>query len=493
MSTLGPLRRVVGIETEYGVATAHVQAGAHAGPPLSAEEAVKEIFRHTPQRHRSAHHFLTNGARLYVDIGSHPEYAGAECRYLSDVMAQDRAGDAILADMLATANADLTEARIHLLKSNSDAYGNTFGCHENYQISRDRELPVAGFVGFLAARQILTGAGLLPYPDAKLGGRNLPAAASPLAPMLFSARAPFVKAATSADPTHERAFINTRDEPHADKSKWRRLHVIAGDSAMCEATTAVKVYLADAVLSMVEDGAWALAECELTDPTAAANIWNADPHTPVPRPGRNDISCIELLTLVLDRIAAWQEPADELSQRAFDLARRGITALDTGDYAAVATELDWAIKHRVLAHVAAAAEQGWQDARVLRAELAFHDIAARTGMVRGLRDAGLMAQWIDDDAITAARAHAPAGTRAQVRGAFVQAVETTGRAASIGWAHIRLDKPARPQIDLPEPLVDASAEADALIEEIYRLGQAPPSAPPPSPAPVDALPRRVRR
>ncbi|OKL53267.1 Pup--protein ligase [Bowdeniella nasicola] len=483
------LARVVGIETEYGVASAHLSAVPDgSAPPLSAEDAVTEIFRHTPQRHRSAHHFLPNGARLYVDIGSHPEYAGAECRHLADVLAQDRAGDAILADMLAVANADLAPRgmRIHLLKSNADARGNTFGCHENYQFSRSRELPTAGFVGFLAARQILTGAGMLPFP-----GEDRPATSSPLAPMFYSARAPYMTAATSADPTRERAFINTRDEPHADRARWRRLHVIAGDSAMCEATTAVKVMLADAVLSLIEAGDWDLAEVELTDPIAALAVWNLDPNARAERTGgRDPISCPDLLTLVCDRIADHLAP-DELTARAFDLARRGIAALETGDYADVATELDWAIKHRVLSHVAASAPAGWDGPRVLRTDLAFHDISARTGLAAGLRTAGQLARWVSEEQVAAARMTPPADTRAQLRGAFVAACERTGRSASIGWAHLRLDRPPRPQLELPDPLTDHDPAVAALIAEIDSLGPAAPEPAPPRPAPLDALPERT--
>ncbi|SEA01628.1 proteasome accessory factor A [Bowdeniella nasicola] len=468
MSPAGPLTRACGIETEYGVASAHLaRVPDDSAPPLAAEAAVNEIFRHTPQRHRSAHHFLANGSRLYVDIGSHPEYAGAECRYLSDVLAQDRAGDAILADMLATANADLATrepaARIHLLKSNADAHGNTFGCHENYQIRRSPELPTAGFVGFLAARQILTGAGLLPFPG-EVAHTERPTSA--LAPLLFSARAPFMTAPTSADPTRGRAFINTRDEPHADKTRWRRLHIIAGDAARCEATTAVKVLLADALLALIEAGGWDLVECELADPIAATRAWNLDPNSPAERTGgRSPITCPELLTLVCDRIAPTL-PDDPLTARTFDLARRGIAALESGDYSSVQTELDWAIKATLARHVAASAPEGYADPRVLRTMLAFHDISDTTGLAAGLRRAGLMASWVSPEEVAAARTTPPTGTRARIRGAFVAACAAAGRSASVGWAHIRLDSPPRPQIDLPDPLSDDDAQAAALIAEL---------------------------
>ena len=142
----GRLHRAVGIETEYGVTSAHVAAGLD-GAPLSVEEAVQEVFRDVSSPPSGTHRFTTSGARLYIDIGMHPEYAGPECVWATDAVAQDLAGDAVLASMTRAANARLESrgVRIHLLKSNTDAWGSTFGCHENYQVTRDAPLPlVAG-------------------------------------------------------------------------------------------------------------------------------------------------------------------------------------------------------------------------------------------------------------------------------------------------------------------------------------------------------------
>lgn len=488
------LGRVVGIETEYGITSAWMQPpadGKARSAPLDVEAAVKELFRHTPQRHRAAHHFLRNGGRLYVDIGSHPEIAGPECLHLDDLLAQDQAGDLILARMLQVANDDLPNripgARIHLLKSNADSYGNTFGCHENYQVRRDVELPMGGFVSFLAARQILIGAGALPGGNLSHGNTPLAGADKrPLQAMLYSARAEFMKAAASADPTHERAFVNTRDEPHADKSRWRRLHVIAGDSAMSEATTAVKVVLGAGVLELIERGEWDLSDIELADPVAATNAWNFDPLTKMDRKAGGQITCPELLATALERLRGVANENEPLVGRALDVARRGIEALATGDPTLVATELDWAIKFSVLSHIAKHADDGWMAAKVLRSELAYHDISPQTGLTARLRQAGLMQTWTDPQAVVAATDTPPRDTRAVIRGAFVTAAEETNRSASVGWAHVRLDRPARPQVDLPEPQQTTSAEAEALIEEIYQLGPAGEAPPPPRPAPIDA-------
>ena len=476
----GRLHRAVGIETEYGITSAHLAPGRD-GAPLSVEEAVREVFRDVSSPRSGTHRFTAAGARLYIDVGMHPEYAGPECVWTTDVVAQDLAGDAVLASMTRTANARLESrgARIHLLKSNTDAWGATFGCHENYQVGRGAPLPLGGLVGLLAARQVLAGAGALPagadddWPEAG-GSGGSGGLGRPLGPMRYSARADHIHGAASADPTRERAFVNTRDEPHADASRWRRLHVVAGDSAVSPWTTALKVVLVDAALTLVERGQWDLADCELADPARAAHAWNRDPNTACRRADdRSAITCPEMVDLVLEHLSALAaDEADGLTARVLDLAGRGARALRSGRPEPVATELDWAIKHRVLARVAERAPAGWRDARVRRAELAYHDLSADAGLREALTSAGLMTPLVAPQEVTAARAQPPRGTRAGLRGRVVAACERTGRVASIGWAHVRLDDPPRPQIDLPDPLRTESEDVETLLDEIDALGPA---------------------
>ena len=486
-SEAGRLHRVVGIETEYGVVS--VKTGPSKFPPLDVRDAVDEVFRPTPESRISTHNFMRNGGRRYVDIGAHPEIAGPECLTLRDLMAQDRAGDLLLERMVDAANERLEEAeagsRIHLIKSNADSYGNTFGCHENYQVRRDHDLHLGGFVSFLAARQILTGAGALAADareshahegDAHESDNSLAAsfgdyAERPLGAMVYSARAWFIKAAYSADPTHERSFINTRDEPHADKNRWRRLHVLAGDSAVSSANTALKAYLGDAVLTLIDDGVWDVSEFELEDPTRSLHEWNYNPNSPQPLRARGkSLTCPQFLAEVLEVISRYLPAEAGLQERCFDLAERGVAALESGNYDSVATELDWAIKYRVLERISEA--HGWTSARVRRAELAYHDISARTGLGERLRRAGLIATWIDPQLCEIATTTPPENTRAWVRGKFVTASEETRRRCSVGWAHVRLDDPPSSEIGLPDPTINESAEGDGVIAKMRELGPA---------------------
>ncbi|MDO4901509.1 proteasome accessory factor PafA2 family protein [Actinomyces sp.] len=466
MSTpAGRLHRVVGIETEYGVTSSYLGPEAHEGMPLSVEDAVQELFRGAESVPSGTHRFTTSGARLYVDIGLHPEFAGPECLWVSDVVAQDLAGDARLHAMAQAANERLAPrgARVHVLKSNVDGWGATFGCHENYQVERGFRLPLGGLIGLLAARQVLAGAGALPAPDQN-------PAAGPIGPLRYSARAEHIRTAASDDPTHERAFVNTRDEPHADAGRWRRLHVVAADSAISPWTTALKVVLLDAALTVAERGLWDLAECELVNPAAAARAWSLDPLTPCARPERGPVTCPQLLEAALDRLGVLAPAHDALSTRVMDLARRGTQALRTGDIATVSTELDWAIKYVVLARVAERAPLGWADPRVRRAELAYHDLSPVTGLREPLTTAGLLTPLVGAEEVQAACERAPDGTRAALRGRVVEACNRTRRLASIGWAHVRLDCPPSPQIDLLDPQAADSPPVEALLERIEELG-----------------------
>src|SRR5699024_3901792 len=222
-------RRVGGLETEYGL----VCVRADGSRALEPEAAARELFRPVVAMGRSSNVFLRNAARPYLDVGSHPEYATAECDDWWELVAQDRAGDRIFADLAARANdgsaADGQEARIHLLKNNVDSAGNAFGSHENFLVDRRGEftrLP-RYLLPFLVTRQIVTGAGGVVRPTDGDGEPQF----------VFSRRSDHMWEAVSSATTRTRPIINTRDEPHGDPTRFRRLHVIVGDSTMSEVST----------------------------------------------------------------------------------------------------------------------------------------------------------------------------------------------------------------------------------------------------------------
>ena len=170
-----PARRIIGVETEYGITCAPTGDGP---PPLDADHAARELFDPVVQRSRSSNVFTRGGARLYLDVGSHPEFATAECDRLEDLLAQDRAGELVMADLAQQANTRLTAAgvpgRIHLLKNNRDAEGNGFGCHENYLVRRRGDFwnDARTLVPHLVTRQILVGAGHIAGKDDARNGSD---------------------------------------------------------------------------------------------------------------------------------------------------------------------------------------------------------------------------------------------------------------------------------------------------------------------------------
>ncbi|WP_297587383.1 proteasome accessory factor PafA2 family protein [uncultured Mobiluncus sp.] len=446
------LGRVCGLETEYGVTSVYVSEDSGSEEsPLDVEEAVREIFASTERAVRVPHGFLSNGARLYIDIGEHPEYAGPECLDLADVVAQDLAGDAILQDLVDIANNNLVNRgiRIHVLKTNADSWGNSFGCHENYQYGANTPISLPAFVSFLAARQILCGSGCIDEEGK----------------YCFSARARYITEAASADPTHHKAFINTKEEPHADASRWRRLHVTCADSAMLPVTVALRTFLADRFLSLLERIRG--EDCfVLDDPVAAVKTWNYDPNVRMSaRRGGSavEVSCPELLRESVNLFPAGD---DDFGFRG--VVARGLTALIEGDLTALSGELDWSLKYQLLSHLTAG-EKDFGGARARRADLAFHDLSRQYGLRERLLKSGSVKPLVDESGVSRAKVVPPANTRALLRGKVVEACDLAGRSASIGWSYVRLDDPPSPQIDLLNPLENESAEISQLLAKIENL------------------------
>ena len=235
-------RRIFGLENEYGVTCTF-----RGQRRLSPDEVARYLFRRVVSWGRSSNVFLRNGARLYLDVGSHPEYATPECDNLIDLVTHDKAGERILEGLLVDADRRLREegiaGDIYLFKNNTDSAGNSYGCHENYLVGRHGEFGRLAdiLIPFLVTRQIICGAGkVLQTPRGAV--------------YCVSQRAEHIWEGVSSATTRSRPIINTRDEPHADAERFRRLHVIVGDSNMSETTMLLKVGATDLVLRMVEAG-----------------------------------------------------------------------------------------------------------------------------------------------------------------------------------------------------------------------------------------------
>ena len=224
-------RRIFGIENEYGVTCSF-----EGQRRLSPDEVARYLFRRVVSWGRSSNVFLRNGARLYLDVGSHPEYATPECDDLRQAVVHDKAGERILEGLVADAQQRLKDegiaGEVYLFKNNTDSAGNSYGCHENYLVSRHGDFQRLSdvLIPFLVSRQIICGAGkVLQTPRGAI--------------YCVSQRADHIWEGVSSATTRSRPIINTRDEPHADAEHHRRLHVIVGDSNMSETDDAAQARL----------------------------------------------------------------------------------------------------------------------------------------------------------------------------------------------------------------------------------------------------------
>ncbi len=473
MSTRPTARRIFGVETEYGLTCASTTGSV---PPLDADQAARELFAPVVERGRSSNVFTRNGARLYLDVGSHPEYATAECDRLADLLAQDRAGEFVMADLAAQANTRLAEAgvpgRIHLIKNNLDVEGTGFGCHENYLVHRRGDFwnDARTLVPHLVTRQLLVGAGHVQVD---------PAGERP-ARYVLSQRADQMWDAVSSATTRARPLINTRDEPHADAELYRRMHVIVGDSNISQSATLLKVGAMDLLLDLLESGG-SLADLALAEPMRAIRETCHDLTGTVElelADGRR-MTPVQIQAEHLERVRAHAERELDLSglqARVLDLWERGLEAVRTGDVTAVSTELDWAAKLTLLRRYTDRSGAGLDDPRVARLVLAYHDVSPATGLRTRLEAGGLLTRLVDEETCTAAVERPPATTRAALRGAVVARAEDQRRDLTVDWVNLRLDDGVSPTVALRDPFSAVDERVDSLLAAM----EARPTAMPPS-------------
>ena len=470
MSGSRPLaRRIIGVETEYGITCAPTTGGP---PPMDADQAARELFDPVVQRSRSSNVFTRGGARLYLDVGSHPEFATAECDRLEDVLAQDRAGELVMADLAEQANTRLAATgvagQIHLLKNNRDAEGNGFGCHENYLVRRRGDFwnDARTLVPHLVTRQILVGAGHI-AADGDTGP-----AGDGLRGYVFSQRADQMWDAVSSATTRARPLINTRDEPHADAERYRRMHVIVGDSNIAQGSTLLKVAGMDLLLDYLEHGG-DLGDLALADPMRAIRDTCHDMSGGVllERVDGRTITPLEMQAEHLGRLrdhVAQDIEVTALHTAALDLWERGLQALRLQQPELVDTELDWAVKQRLLTRYCQRHDTDLTDPRVRCLALAYHDVSVGGGLRQRLEGAGLLRRFVDEETCRRAVDTPPATTRARLRGAVVARAEDLRRDVSVDWVGVRLDDGVCSPVTLSDPFCAVDERIDALLESMER-------------------------
>ena len=444
----------MGVETEFGVA-----AYDGSRQVLTPEEVARYLFRPVVAQHRSSNVFTSNASRLYLDVGSHPEYATAECDSLSQLLAYDKAGERIFHQLSQQCDEALRNdgfaGSTYLFKNNVDSRGNSYGAHENYLISRELALKSCGqqLLPFLITRQLICGAG-------KIAGDKF----------VISQRADQVWEGVSSATTRTRPIINTRDEPHGDSHRFRRMHVIVGDSNMSEPTFELKVGSMLLVIEMLEAG-FDLPDMELADPIAHIRDIAANPTgtTELTLAAGGTVTALEVQQRTLEAATRWLEqrpdegtPNEEMA-RVVDLWSRVLDAIATQDFSGVDTEIDWVIKRKLLTQFKDRLGCGWDHPKLAQIDLTYHDINPQRGLFYVLERKGLAARWIEDAAIEHAVDNPPVTTRAAVRGEFLTAVRERGLAHNVDWVHLKVNRPEPRTVELQDPFANTDDAAADLI------------------------------
>ena len=467
-------RRITGVETEFGI-TSVLDGHRRLGP----DEVARHLFAPVVEEHRSSNIYTDNAARLYLDVGAHPEYATAECDSLHQLVAHDRAGEVILNDLAVQCERRMAErgigGAVYLLKNNTDTVGNSYGSHENYLVGRDVAVKRLGaqLVPFLVTRQLICGAGHVnvPYPGAP--NENFGPG------YCLSQRADHVWEGVSSATTRSRPIINTRDEPHADSSRFRRLHVIVGDSNMSDVTTALKIGSTLLVLELIEAGV-PLPHVEIANEIRSIRAISRDlgGRTPLTLRGGGESTPLAIQRVFHDAAARWLDdrpdvvhgpqgwegtPTEHL-RPVVDLWGRVLDCVEDGDMTPVARDIDWVIKKSLVDRVAARGDLDITDPRLSQVSLTYHDINPDRGLFHLLRRRGDVSTLVDDDAVRAAVAAPPATTRAALRGRFLRRARETGTDVTVDWSRLKVNGEHGGELLLGDPFAATDPRLDDLLE-----------------------------
>ena len=474
-------RRVHGVETEYGlIARRDVRR-------LASDEAGALLFGPLARSRAGTNAFLGNGGRVYLDVGSHPEYATPECLDARSLVVAQRAGDEVLLRLARSAAAhEAAEGRpvtFSLFRNNVDSFGNTWGSHSNHLVGRDADPDAlaAWLVPFLVSRPVVSGAGRWRR------GR-----------FTLSQRGDVLGDVVSNQTTRARPLINTRDEPHADPARHRRLHLLAGDTLTLEHPLWLGLVCTELVLRAAEAGR--RPPPGPAEPLAALRTWNTDPDAWVsgdPEAG-SELTAIGLQRVLWERTGEFA--SDEETRSGHAAWGATLDAVAGGRPSGA----EWDTKRRLLRAWADAHGASEDDPRLDALDLRWHELGVdATGRPRGLARLaefrGQAPRLTTDAEVAAALVTAPSPTRARVRGRLVDAARTADRDVTVDWARfVAHDLPGggpgawafavEAALELDDPFADADPRADALAARLAsepRVGRLGGFVPPPAGAPRD--------
>ena len=410
---------------------------------------------------------LANGARLYVDH-AHPEYSAPETYDPLEAALYDKAGERVMhaASQIAS---ETSGKRVSLYKNNSDGKGNSYGAHENYLLSRETPFGevIRYAMTFLVTRQIFTGAG-------KVGREN----ERPQVDYQITQRADFFEEEVGLETTLKRPIINTRDEPHGDPSKYRRLHVIIGDANLSEYQNFLKLGTTALLLAALEDGALP-DPLDLFDPVEAC--WQVSHDLTLGRSieldGGGTATAVELQGRYLEWLTKYVEKEldDPVWNKVLEEWERTLNLLET-DHMKLSDTLDWVAKKRLLDGYVARDELDWNSSKLRALDVQYHDVNPDKGLYNRLASRGAMRRLFTDEEIEAAVTTPPERTRAYFRGRCVSKYSDSLVAANwdslvfdIGESHLKrvpMMEPLRGDAERVGDLLDNAEDAADLLRRL---------------------------
>ncbi len=455
--TLEYSRRIFGLENEYGV-TCTLKGQRR----LSPDEVSRVIFRRVVSWGRSSNVFLENGARLYLDVGSHPEYATPECDSIKDLVTHDKAGELILSRLVELAEDKLNEegvrGTIYLVKNNTDSAGNSYGCHENYLIKRTEDLAKYSeiIIPFLISRQIYAGA-----------GKVINTAKGAL--FTLSQRAEHIWEGVSSATTRSRPIINTRDESHADAEKYRRLHVIVGDSNMNQIATFLKVGTVALILRAIEDKSVSFRDLSLDNPVRAIREISHDITLKkrVKLANGRELTAIEIQNEYLEKIMKYAD-YNGLPQEESDILKLWIKTmrlLET-DPSQLESQVDWLSKYRLIEDYRTKKRISMSSPLVALIDIQYHDTNRDRGLYYLMEKRGYIKTLVNLNEIENAVENPPETTRAYLRGKFVKQAKLKNRDFTVDWLHLKLNDQSQRTILLKDPFKNHDERVDKLIANL---------------------------
>ncbi len=477
--------KVCGIETEYGIQAAGPDANPVTASSLLVNAYAAEVDRRTrwdfedetPEKDARgyaregamppmvethlANTVLTNGARYYVDH-AHPEYSTPECIDALELVLHDKAGEEVLRRSMAAAAALPNTPAVSVYKNNSDSKGNSYGCHENYLM--DRTVPfanvVAGVIPHFVTRQVFTGSG-------KLGTETSTFGSEPVRYQI-SQRAEFFEEMVGLETTLKRPIVNTRDEPHADPKRFRRLHVIVGDANLAEVATFLKVGSTALVLAMIEDEMLPTKELTLSDPVRAMHQVSAD--LTLSRPLRTaDGSTMTAVEIQWEIFAAARRYAkekglevvggDSVGEMVLDRWEAVLGGLES-DPSTLLDQLDWVAKLHLIEAYQDRHGCSWDDHRLAALDLQYHDLRPERSLFGRLS----MERLVSEDAVAAAVTEPPTRTRAWFRGRCLS--EWPNAVVTANWDSLVFDLGTDPlrRVPMMDPLKGTAEHTASLFE-----------------------------